>query len=69
MNECEIKLKEGTFYFKFDKKDNLYLIFAAGLKAERGAAGSQESGLVRANPRGRHPVLKCVGKAETKGSI
>ena len=32
-NECGIVLSEATFYFKFDKKDNLYLTFVAGLKA------------------------------------
>jgi len=33
LNECGIILSEGTFYFKFDKKDNLYLTFVAGLRA------------------------------------
>ena len=29
--ECEINLKNGTFYFKYDKKDKLYLIYSAGI--------------------------------------
>ena len=33
LNECRIILKEATFYFKFDKKDSLYLTFVAGIKA------------------------------------
>jgi len=33
LNDCGIVLSEGTFYFKFDKKDILYLTFVAGLRA------------------------------------
>lgn len=32
-NECKIKLKSATFYFKYDKTDNLYLIYSAGINA------------------------------------
>lgn len=41
LNECNIVLKEATFYFKFDKKDNLYLTFAAGIKAAAKGAPSE----------------------------
>ena len=33
-HECHIKLTRGTFYFKYDKHDSLYLIHAAGLQAQ-----------------------------------
>ena len=32
-DECKISLKNGTFYFKYDKKDKLYLIYSAGIQA------------------------------------
>jgi len=33
-HECNIKVMKGTFYFKYDKHDHLYLIHAAGLQAQ-----------------------------------
>ena len=33
-HECNIQLMKGTFYFKYDKHDHLYLIHAAGLQAQ-----------------------------------
>jgi len=33
-HECNIKLTKGSFYFKYDKNDSLYLIYAAGLQAQ-----------------------------------
>ena len=33
-HECNIRLAKGTFYFKYDKNDSLYLIYAAGLQAQ-----------------------------------
>jgi hypothetical protein len=67
INECGIILSEGTFYFKFDKKDNLYLTFVAGLRAasKEGQEG-QEPGLAMVNSSGRHPILRCVEKAEPR---
>ena len=32
-NDCSIDLKNATFYFKYDKKDHLYLVYAAGIQA------------------------------------
>ena len=33
LNVTKVELKNGTFYFKFNKKDKLYLIYAAGIQA------------------------------------
>jgi len=33
-HECNIKLTKGAFYFKYDKNDSLYLVYAAGLQAQ-----------------------------------
>ena len=55
----------GTFYFKYDKNDDLYLTYAAGLKVfdvSRGPTDQQEEGLSTANKFGLHPNLKSAYK-------
>ena len=63
-NIAKVELKSGTFYFKFDKADKLYLVHAAGIQAScvNSGYGEQEESLAAANPTGAHPVLKCVTK-------
>ena len=55
----------GTFYFKYDKNDDLYLTFVAGLKVfdlSNGPTTQQEAGLSTANKFGLHPNLKSAYK-------
>jgi len=57
-----IALKQGTFFFKYDKADHLYLVYAGGLNASKVNCDDQEPSLATANQYGVHPVLKCVNK-------
>ena len=63
-HECGLDLQKSTFYFKYDKANTLYLIYAAGIQAvEVGLVGTgviQSESLQQVNKFGNHPLLRTV---------
>ena len=66
-HECGLDLLKSTFYFKYDKSNTLYLIYAAGIQAvevsQMGTGRTQSESLSQVNRQGVHPLLRTVHTA------
>ena len=65
LETIKLKLRQGTFYFKYDRSNNLHLVNTAGLFVHVIGSVLQEDTLALINQNGAHPTFKRVETKKT----